>query len=191
MPFKRSSRPRRKLFSGKRRGTAWDWNGYAGVADPGGLYWDWMILPAIPESELRSSTNLGYEQLREDFTLVKTIIDLVVQAAQPTTQPDTFYIGLHTFESSDPTTVPTINEIPQAGNGSEEWIWRQAMTFPKNTFGSTIVTIGSLLDPNKSIVRGMRKLGADMGILVVVDTQSCSVPMSFNAEFRFLLKKPK
>jgi len=192
MPFARRRHSRRRTSgSNKKRGTIWDWNGYFGVATPGGLFWDWMIFPAISEANLRSSTNLGIDQLREDFTLVKTIIDFTAQEIQSGTDSDSFYIGLTTFRSSDPSTTPAINEIPQPSDGSEEWIWRQPVLFPKNITGGGIVTIASLLDPNKSIMRGMRKLPENTGVIVVVDTQQCLNSVAFNSEFRFLLKKPR
>lgn len=190
MPFKRSFR-RRSNFRGssRRRGTYWDWNGYAGTATAGNFYSDWMVLPAIPERALRASTNLGYEQPREDVTLERTLIDATVQTLQSTTDEDTLYIGLMAWDQDDPTTTPAAP--PFASNRADEWIWNLAVCFPKNTFINPIVTIASLTDPNKTQVRSKRKLPASTGIIIVVDASFCSTDKNFNLDFRFLFKKAR
>jgi len=197
MPFSKRRRFRRRGSSNKRRGVYWDGNFYAGVVDSDTLYWDWMVLPSLNEIQIRDSTNLGYLQPREDVTLERTIVDLTVQYKQSESIPHTFYIGLITFESDDPTTPASMTGVPTPREWSDEWIWHQAVPFPKDTvsgIGQSIVTLGSLIDPNKSQVRSKRKLGANVGILVVVDfsslNQGSGDSASFNADFRFLFKKP-
>jgi len=190
MPFARRRRAFRR-GSSTRRATAWDWNGYLGVATPANTYADWMLWPAISEANLRSSTNLGIEQLREDFTLEKTIVDYTAQAFQSATTEQTFWIGLAVFESRDPSLAPNVAEVPNPTDGSEEWIWRQAFPLPKNFTGSPILTIGSLTDPNKTIMKGRRKLSANTGIVVVASSAFMESDLSFNLQVRFLLKKPR
>jgi len=194
MPFRRMSRRRtaRRGSSNKLRGVYWDGNVFRGDLVDEVPVGDWMVLPAIPEIELRDSTNLGFLQPREDVTLERTLIDLTAQAQQRTDGEFAAWFGLIALDWPDPTTVPTT--IPDPANPSEEWIWRQGIGFPKNPLITGVLTIGSLLDPNKTQVRSKRKLPAETGIFAVarLDGFGGGVnPVSFVNIFRFLFKKPK
>jgi len=193
MPFRRArSANRRVRGGGKRRGVYWDGNVFRGDLVDTTPVGDWMVLPAIPEIELRDSTNLGFLQPREDVTLERTLVDLVVQAEQRDDGEFAAWFGLIALDWPDPTTFPTT--MPDPRNPSEEWVWRQGMFWPKNPLLTGVLTIGSLLDPNKSQVRSKRKLPAETGLaaIAVLDGFGGAVnDVSFINAFRFLFKKPK
>lgn len=182
---RRSFRPR-----GRRRSVIWTWEDYFGVAAAGTKYSSWAILPAIDEDELRTSTNLGYNQMREGFTLVRTIVDLTVMSVLSFTQVNRCFFGLICHEGNDPTINPTLAEVPGYLDRDDDWIWQQIVQFEKNITLSTVVTTGALIDPNKTQVRSMRKLPTNRGIAFSVDNSASNEDVSFYLSARFAMKVP-
>jgi len=191
--FRRRSRRSSSRSGGLRRGTDWSGASYGGVAQAGLLYTDWIIPPTISEQQLLEPAAQGHGQMREDHTLMRTLINAYVYSTLSQTEFFWFDVGIFVHKSYAPATSPDPLEVPVPADASEEWIWRRRWGFPKQI----VATTTNFMQTENGLwidVKSRRKLDANTGIAIVVDNgtdNETGNDVSFLFDFRMLFKKPR